>query len=133
MLTDPTWRSTLVSLHSYSKDLAVPGYRVGAVVAAPDVNREGLKLMDCVAICSPRVGQEAALAGLTRAGAWRRKRAVDIARRRAWLGEALATRPGGFEVVSLGGPDRPRHRARGGCASAGRTLANAHPVSVNSR
>jgi aspartate/methionine/tyrosine aminotransferase len=103
LLTDPTWRSTLVSLHSYSKDLAVPGYRVGAVVAAPDVNREVLKLMDCVAICSPRVGQEAALAGLTRAGAWRRKRAVDIARRRAWLGEALATRPGGFEVVSLGG------------------------------
>jgi len=103
LFADPTWRSTLVSLHSYSKDLAIPGYRVGAVVAAPDVNREVLKLMDCVAICSPRVGQEAALAGLTRAGAWRRKRAVDIARRRAWLGEALATRPGGFEAVSLGG------------------------------
>ena len=103
LFADPTWRSTLVSLHSYSKDLAIPGYRVGAVVAAPDVNREVLKLMDCVAICSPRVGQEAALAGLTRAGAWRRKRAVDIARRRAWLGVALATRPGGFEAVSLGG------------------------------
>jgi aspartate/methionine/tyrosine aminotransferase len=103
LFADPAWRSTLVSLHSYSKDLAIPGYRVGCVVAAPELNREVLKLMDCVAICSPRVGQEAALAGLTRAGAWRRARAAEIARRRAWLGEALATRPGGFEVVTIGG------------------------------
>ena len=103
LFADPAWRSTLVSLHSYSKDLAIPGYRVGSVVAAPELNREVLKLMDCVAICAPRVGQEAALAGLTRAGAWRRTRVAEIAQRRAWLGEALAARPGGFEAVSLGG------------------------------
>jgi len=103
LFADPAWRSTLVSLHSYSKDLAIPGYRVGSVVAAPELNREVLKLMDCVAICSPRVGQEAALTGLTRAGAWRRARVAEIAQRRAWLGEALAARPGGFETVSIGG------------------------------
>jgi aspartate/methionine/tyrosine aminotransferase len=103
LFADPAWRSTLVSLHSYSKDLAIPGYRVGCVVAAPELNREVLKLMDCVAICSPRVGQEAALAGLTRAGAWRTERTAEIAQRRAWLGKVLAARPGGFEAVSLGG------------------------------
>ena len=103
LFADPTWRSTLVSLHSYSKDLAIPGYRVGCVVAAPELNREVLKLMDCVAICSPRIGQEAALAGLTRAGAWRTERAAEIAQRRNRLGEVLAARPGGFETVSLGG------------------------------
>jgi aspartate/methionine/tyrosine aminotransferase len=103
LFADPAWRSTLVSLHSYSKDLAIPGYRVGSVVAAPELNREVLKLMDCVAICAPRVGQEAALAGLTRAEAWRTARRAEIAQRRAWLGEALAARPGGFETVSLGG------------------------------
>src|SRR4051812_48118352 len=53
LFADPAWRSTLVSLHSYSKDLAIPGYRVGCVVAAPELNREVLKLMDCVAICAP--------------------------------------------------------------------------------
>jgi aspartate/methionine/tyrosine aminotransferase len=103
LFAEPDWRSTVVSLHSYSKDLAIPGYRVGCVVAAPELNREVLKLMDCVAICSPRIGQEAALAGLTRAGAWRKERAAEIARRRGWLGAALATRPGGFEAVSCGG------------------------------
>ena len=59
--------------------------------------------MDCVAICAPRIGQEAALAGLTRAGAWRKERVGEIARHRTWLGECLATRPGGFEAVSCGG------------------------------
>lgn len=103
LFADTAWRSTLVSLHSYSKDLAIPGYRVGSVVAAPELNREVLKLMDCVAICAPRVGQEAALAGLTRAGAWRRTRVAEIAQRRGWLGDALAARPGGFEAVSIGG------------------------------
>ena len=57
----------------FSKDLAIPGYRVGCVVASPELNREVLKLMDCVAICSPRIGQEAALAGLTRAGSGERR------------------------------------------------------------
>ena len=43
LFADPAWRSTLVSLHSFSKDLAIPGYRVGAVVAAPELNREVLQ------------------------------------------------------------------------------------------
>jgi aspartate/methionine/tyrosine aminotransferase len=116
LFADPAWRSTVVSLHSFSKDLAIPGYRVGCVVAAPDLNRQVLKLMDCVAICAPRVGQEAVLAGLTRAGSWRAERVTEIAERRAWLDKVLSTRPGGFEAVSSGGffawvrhpfPDRP--------------------------
>ncbi|HMG61343.1 MAG TPA: aminotransferase class I/II-fold pyridoxal phosphate-dependent enzyme, partial [Streptosporangiaceae bacterium] len=55
LFADPDWGRTLVSLHSFSKDLAIPGYRVGAVVAAPELNREVMKLLDCVAICAPRV------------------------------------------------------------------------------
>ncbi|OLL76226.1 Aspartate aminotransferase [Pseudonocardia sp. Ae168_Ps1] len=102
LFADPDWRDTVVSLHSYSKDLAIPGYRAGSVVAGADLTRQVLKLLDCVAICAPRVGQEAALAGLTRAGTWRAERVAEVARRRAWLGAALADRPGGFEVVALG-------------------------------
>jgi aspartate/methionine/tyrosine aminotransferase len=100
---DPEWRATVVSLHSFSKDFAIPGYRVGAVVAAPELNREVCKLLDCVAICAPRVGQEAAWAGLTHAGAWRAERAHNIAEQRAWFADAMAERPGGFELLSCGG------------------------------
>ncbi|HEY4459171.1 MAG TPA: aminotransferase [Pseudonocardiaceae bacterium] len=103
LFTDPDWPRTLISLHSFSKDLAIPGYRVGAVVASAEVNREVMKLLDCVAICPPRVGQEAAWAGLTAAGEWRRRRAAEVAEKRAWLDTVMADRPGGFESLSSGG------------------------------
>ena len=103
LFADPDWGRTLVSLHSFSKDLAIPGYRVGAVVAAPELNREVMKLLDCVAICAPRVGQEAAWAGLAAAGEWRRARASEVIDRQRGLEKALAGRPGGFELLSCGG------------------------------
>jgi aspartate/methionine/tyrosine aminotransferase len=103
LLADPDWARTLVSLHSFSKDLAIPGYRVGAVVGSPELNREVMKLLDCVAICPPRIGQEAAWAGLALAGEWRRARASDVRDRQRGLEEAMAGRPGGFELLSCGG------------------------------
>jgi aspartate/methionine/tyrosine aminotransferase len=103
LFADPDWGRTLVSLHSFSKDLAIPGYRVGAVVAAPELNREVMKLLDCVAICPPRVGQEAAWAGLTSARDWRRARANEVIDKQRGLEKALAGRPGGFELLTSGG------------------------------
>ncbi|AJZ84873.1 aminotransferase [Streptomyces sp. AgN23] len=103
LFADPHWARTLVSLHSFSKDLAIPGYRVGAVVGSPELNREVMKLLDCVAICPPRVGQEAAWAGLTSAQEWRRARANEATEKRRRLETVLAERPGGFELLSCGG------------------------------
>ena len=103
LFADPEWARTLVSLHSFSKDLAIPGYRVGAVVASAELNREVMKLLDCVAICPPRIGQEAAWAGLAKAGRWRRERAAEIVGKRHLLDAVMADRPGGFEVVTRGG------------------------------
>ncbi|BCB89242.1 aminotransferase [Phytohabitans suffuscus] len=103
LFADPEWTGTLVSLHSFSKDLAIPGYRVGAVVASAALNREVTKLLDCVAICAPRVGQEAALAGLVAGGTWRRDRAREVELKRHAFAAAMADRPGGFELLSAGG------------------------------
>jgi aspartate/methionine/tyrosine aminotransferase len=103
LFADPDWARTLVSLHSFSKDLAMPGYRVGALVASAEFNREVMKLLDCVAICAPRIGQEAAWAGLTGAEDWRRQRAREIADKRRWFETAMADRPGGFELLTSGG------------------------------
>ena len=103
LFSDPQWPDTLISLHSFSKDLAIPGYRVGAVVASTPLGREIMKLLDCVAICAPRIGQEAAWAGLVTAAEWRASRAAELAGLRAGLAAAMAGRPGGFELVSVGG------------------------------
>jgi aspartate/methionine/tyrosine aminotransferase len=103
LFADPGWEQAVISLHSFSKDLAIPGYRVGAVVAAPELNREVCKLLDCVAICAPRIGQEAAWAGVSAAQAWRATRAHDIAQKRRWFEAAMTDRPGGYELLTCGG------------------------------
>jgi aspartate/methionine/tyrosine aminotransferase len=103
LFADPDWSQTLVSLHSFSKELAIPGYRVGAVVASAELNHEVAKLLDCVAICAPRLGQEAAWAGLTAATEWRRERLAELAEKQKWFEAVMAARPGGFELVSAGG------------------------------
>jgi len=98
----PNWREHVVSLHSFSKDLAIPGYRVGALVGHPDLLRQVAKLIDCVAICAPRIGQEAAVAGLTESVAWRTQKIEEIAVKQRRFEAVLGSRPGGFELWSAG-------------------------------
>lgn len=80
----------------------MPGYRVGAVVGGAVTLIEALKLLDCVAISAPRIGQEAAAAGLLRAGAWRSEQVRRIADLQRRFEHVMDARPGGFEVVSAG-------------------------------
>ncbi|MGI9608202.1 MAG: aminotransferase [Acidimicrobiales bacterium] len=98
----PGWRGNVVSLHSFSKDFAIPGHRVGAVVGSPELLREIAKLIDCVTICAPRLGQEAAHAGLTEGQAWRAEKVADIAAKQKRFERVMAERPGGFDLLSAG-------------------------------
>ncbi|MEM8705782.1 MAG: aminotransferase [Actinomycetota bacterium] len=102
LFADPTWRDTVISLHSFSKDLAIPGYRVGAVVAGEPARLEALKILDCVAICAPPIGQVACIAGLEHATEWRREQASRIAEHQRRFESVMAARPGGFELVATG-------------------------------
>ncbi len=96
------WQNTLVTLHSFSKDLAIPGYRVGAAVGAKHLLGECMKIVDCIAICAPRIGQEAALAGLRHAGEWRSVQTERIADLHRQFQGVMQAEPGGFELVSSG-------------------------------
>lgn len=116
LFTDPQWGDKVVSLHSFSKDFAIPGYRVGALIAAPRLIREAMKVLDCVQICAPRIGQEAALAGLLHATAWRQAKALEVSQKLAAFRTVMAECPGGFELAACGAyfgwirhpfPDRP--------------------------
>ena len=102
LFADPGWAGTVVSLHSFSKDLAIPGHRVGAVVAGADVLYEVMKIMDCVQISAPRIGQEAVVAGLRSARDWRLEQSARIGRSLLRFREVMAGRPGGFELVTSG-------------------------------
>jgi aspartate/methionine/tyrosine aminotransferase len=102
LFADPDWADTVVSLHSFSKDLAIPGHRVGAVVAGAGVIHEIMKLVDCVQISAPRIGQEAAATGLREARVWRAEQAERIERSLVRFRQVMAERPGGFELVTAG-------------------------------
>ncbi len=102
LFADPEWPRTLVQLYSFSKVFSLTGYRVGSIVAGESLVREIAKAMDCVAICAPRVGQEAALFGLTHLGEWRRANTLMMRERRWALQEALARNDVEFELVSAG-------------------------------
>ena len=97
------WTEYLVSLHSFSKDFAIPGYRVGALVGSSLLLGEAMKLMDCVAICAPRIGQEAALEALRSAGEWRVGRATEARIKLDRFRQIMAGSPGGFDLSLSGG------------------------------
>jgi hypothetical protein len=61
-----------------------------------------LKWLDCVSICTPRIGQEAALAGLRLAADWRAGVRSRIAGLQVAFAEVMASQPGGFELITAG-------------------------------
>lgn len=102
LFDDPAWRDNVISLHSFSKDLAIPGYRVGALVSGRAAQDEALKVLDCIAISAPSISQEACIAGLLHAGEWRAEQRRRVASLQAAFEAAMAPRPGGFELLSAG-------------------------------
>ena len=102
LFQDPAWRDGLIQLLSFSKCFAIPGYRVGALVAGPKMIAATTKIMDTIAICAPRIGQEAALYGLTHLGDWLAEKRRTTLDRLAAFQAAMAARGNSFRVVTAG-------------------------------
>jgi aspartate/methionine/tyrosine aminotransferase len=98
----PDWDETVVQLYSFSKVYCLTGYRVGAILAGPRLIAEIAKAMDCVAICAPRIGQEAALFGVAKLAGWREAKRRLMSERVAALRAAFAADDTGYEMVSAG-------------------------------
>jgi aspartate/methionine/tyrosine aminotransferase len=96
------WRDTLVQLYSFSKVYCLTGYRVGSVIAGPEISVEIAKAMDTVSICAPRLGQLAAIYGIRELGGWRRANTALMRGRLAALRKSLARNDLGYRLVSAG-------------------------------
>ena len=101
LFSDPNWRGTLVHLYSFSKVFALTGYRVGGVTAGAKLIEQIEKAMDCVSICPPRLGQEAALYGLKNLLPWARENTEGLKARADLLGNGLQ-RSNRWRMVSIG-------------------------------
>ena len=102
LLREADWAGTLIHLYSFSKVFAITGYRVGAIVADKSFVDHAAKTMDCVAICAPRVGQEAAHFGLGNLADWRRGNTLMMRDRRAALVSAFGRNDLGYELITAG-------------------------------
>lgn len=102
MFRRPDWRRTLVHLYSFSKVYSLAGYRVGAVIADPALLSQAGKILDCLAICAPHVGQKAALYGLRHLDGWVTERKADIAGRVETFRRCMAETGNRWTIASIG-------------------------------
>lgn len=102
LFADPAWAETVVHLYSFSKVYCLTGWRVGSIIAHPDFIRRIAKAMDCVAICAPRLGQEAALFGLGHLDSFVVANTRMMRERAEMLTTSFRANDVGYELVSVG-------------------------------
>ncbi|HEV7370240.1 aminotransferase [Arenibaculum sp.] len=101
LFADPDWGGTLIQLYSFSKVFALTGYRVGSLIASERMVAQVEKALDTMAICAPRIGQDAALFGLTSLGDWVADNSRAMGRRADAFHAGLSSLRG-WRLVSLG-------------------------------
>lgn len=89
----PGWERTLIGLYSFSKAFCIPGQRMGAITASPDVVAEIAKVMDNLQICAPRSAQAAVTRAIPAHRQWRDDNRAEIDRRAAALTAVMAKVP----------------------------------------
>jgi aspartate/methionine/tyrosine aminotransferase len=101
-LFEEPYRSGVIGLYSFSKSLAIPGYRLGAMIYPPGLSGEIVKVQDCVQICASRVGQVGVAWALGALQDWRHdKRQMFIDKARDF--RAAMARIEGWQIDSIGG------------------------------
>lgn len=126
----PDWDRTLVHLYSFSKVYSLSGHRVGSISASPALLDQIVKAADCVAICPPAIGQEAALFALRELDEWRETNRRIMADRVVALKEAFARDDLRYELGSAGAYFAYVHHPFTGQSSfdVARRLAHDHGV-----
>ncbi|KAM0749954.1 PLP-dependent transferase [Meredithblackwellia eburnea MCA 4105] len=71
LFADDDWRSYLIQLFSFSKSYAIPGHRLGSIIASLPFQRQIHKTMDCLQICPARPAQLAVTWAIEGTREWR--------------------------------------------------------------
>ena len=99
---NPNWGETLIQIYSFSKVFSLTGYRVGSMLAGQNTISSATKIMDTLAICAPRISQDAALFGLNNLNDWVREKRSGINQRLNYLNDIFSSYKLDYELVSSG-------------------------------
>jgi aspartate/methionine/tyrosine aminotransferase len=103
LFATPDWREGgFVHLYSFSKVFAMTGYRTGAIIAKPSFISQVAKVMDCMAICAPSLGQVAAGYGLANLTDWRAQKRQLMDDRIKAFRDAMGKTNSGYKIRSIG-------------------------------
>ena len=92
----------LVQLFSFSKAYSMTGYRLGAIACNAELLVEIEKILDCIAICPPRISQDAACFALEHLNAWRDSKAQLMLERVDAMRHAFTHSRLRYQLVSCG-------------------------------
>ena len=103
LFADPAWNDHFVHLASFGKTFALTGYRAGALAASAPFIRQALKVQDTMAVCQPRITQQAVRYGCEHLDVWTAANNAMMQRRHDLFRQEFL-RPGNpFELVASGG------------------------------
>lgn len=95
------WRDALIQLYSFSKSHAIPGHRLGAMIAGEAFIAEITKVLDCLQICGARPAQQVVAWALPAMAAWRAAQRDELAARAEVCRAVFAAAPG-WRISSIG-------------------------------
>ena len=95
------WENTLIQLYSFSKSYCLPGHRLGAITAGPDLVFQLAKIIDNIQICAPRTVQHALAPMIDKLADWRHENRQRIAARVSVFRHAL-NKLNGWDLLSSG-------------------------------
>ena len=70
LFSDPSWGDHFVQIASFGKTYALTGYRAGMLVASGQFIHHALKAQDTMAVCQPRITQQAVKFGVENLDEW---------------------------------------------------------------
>ncbi|PLX79463.1 MAG: aminotransferase class I and II [Desulfuromonas sp.] len=103
LFDEPNWQQHFIQVASFGKTFALTGFRAGALVAGQEVIRQALKVQDTMAVCQPRITQEAVRFGCERLDAWVDGNAMMMQRRHDDFCELFHAANCGFDLAASGG------------------------------
>lgn len=96
------WQQHFIHIASFGKTFALTGYRAGALVAGADVIHQALKVQDTMAVCQPRITQQAVRFGCDHLDDWVAENALMMQRRHDRFTALFNHADNPFELLASG-------------------------------
>lgn len=103
LFADPDWGDHLVHLGSFGKTLALTGFRAGCLVASAPFIHQALKAQDSMAVCQPRITQQAVRYGCERLDGWVQSNCAMMQRRHDLFCREFTVAGNTFSLAASGG------------------------------